>query len=78
MIRSSRVGEGQAWAFQSSNESQSDSRCRFRGTKSFVHLCSSCVGGVLPLDEVPSFEVYLLFPLFESSLPLVEVSKLPL
>jgi hypothetical protein len=36
------------------------------------------MGGVFLLDEVPSFQVYFLFPLLEASLPLVEVSKLSL
>jgi hypothetical protein len=36
------------------------------------------VGGVLLLDEVPSFKVYLLLSLLEASLPLIEVSKLSL
>jgi hypothetical protein len=36
------------------------------------------MGGVFLLDEVSSFKMYFLFPLFEVSLPLVEVSKLPL
>jgi hypothetical protein len=36
------------------------------------------MGGMFLLDEVPSFKVYFLFSLFEASLPLIEVSKLPL
>jgi hypothetical protein len=72
------VGEGQARALWTSNELWSDPRRRFRGTKSFVDFCPSCMGGVFLLDEVPSFEVYFLFPLFKASLPLVEVPKLPL
>jgi hypothetical protein len=78
MVWSCRMGEDQTRALRSSNESWSDSRRRFRGTKMFVHFCSSCMGGVFPLDEVSSFKMYLLFPLFESPLPLVEVPKLPL
>jgi hypothetical protein len=72
------MGEGQTWALWLGNESWSDSRRRFRGTKSFVDFGPSCVGGVLFLDEVSSLEVYLLFPFFEASLPLIKVSKLPL
>jgi hypothetical protein len=78
MIRSCPVGEAQTWPLRTSNESWSDSRRRFRGAKLFVDFGPSCVGSVLLLDEVPSFEVYLLLSLFETSLPLVEVSKLPL
>jgi hypothetical protein len=78
VVWSCRVGEGQAWALRSSNESRSDSRRRFCGAKPFIDFSSSGVGGVLFLDKIPSFEVYLLFSFFESSLPLFEVSKLPL
>jgi hypothetical protein len=46
--------------------------------KTFVHVRSFSMGGVFPVDEVSSFKMYLLFPFFESTLPLVEVPKLPL
>jgi hypothetical protein len=46
--------------------------------KTFVHIRSFSMGGMFPVDEVSSFKMYLLFSLFESVLPLVEVPKLPL
>jgi hypothetical protein len=72
------VGEDQAWALRSSNESRNDSRRRFRGAKPFVNLGSSGVCGMFLLDEVPSLKVYFLLSFLEASLPLFEVSKLPL
>jgi hypothetical protein len=72
------VGEGQAWALRTSNESWSDPRRRFRGTKSFVDFGSSGVSGMFLLDEVPSLEMYFLLSLFKASLPLIEVPKLSL
>jgi hypothetical protein len=36
------------------------------------------MSGMFPVDEVSSFKMYFLFPLFQSTLPLVKVLKLPL